>query len=113
MVSDVKRFANGGVMPEHTRWLWRATGVLLQDPEAAKAMLEAFQDKSLNDSARELILDCLASAGNASSQAALRGALDSPVTRKSAEAPMWIQRVSFVDAPERATAEQIARVHRD
>jgi hypothetical protein len=113
MLADIAAFANGGVMPDHTRWLWRATGVLARDPKAAAALLAAYRGGGAGEKARALILDLLASSGRPEAQAALREALLDKTTRAAHDRALLVQRASFVSAPERATIETVATLFRE
>ena len=113
MMADIAAFANGGLMPDHTRWLWRATGVLAKDPKAAAALVSAYRSRGTGEKARALILDLLASSGRPEAQAALREALVDPTTRAAHDRALLVQRASFVSAPERATIDTVASLFRE
>jgi hypothetical protein len=107
LLSDVRLMGNSGTMPSHTEWLWRATGLLEQDPSLAKDLARLALSAEATDKARALILDLFASVGHAEAQAAMRAILTSPQMAKSPSRPGLIQRVSFLSAPEPATVKMV------
>jgi hypothetical protein len=107
MVSDVLEFANGGRMSQ--RWLWQATGLLQQNPEACAELGEVFGDDSFSQQGRGLILDLLASAGTPEAQKVLRDLLASKAAKadQTSQAVLF-NRVGLVSEATPETAEFIA-----
>lgn len=103
LTDDLLEFANGGAMPDHNRWLWRATGLLIAEPARCRALVPLFEDPHLTQDARALLLDLLANAGHADAQAALRAALDGETARTVPEAAALYQRVALLEAPDAET----------
>ncbi|HEY2517252.1 MAG TPA: HEAT repeat domain-containing protein [Polyangiaceae bacterium] len=112
LLADVRTYANGGVMPQHTRWLWRASGLLKRDPSLAAELAKTATAKGATDTARALVLDLLASVGDASAQAAMREILDSSALASSGARPGLLQRVSFLDAPDEKTIDSVVAAMR-
>lgn len=107
LLADVATMGNGGVMPQHTKWLWRASGLLKKDPAAAKELAKLALAPGATDKSRALVLDLLASAGHAEAQTEMRAILASPELAKSGARPALLQRVSFLETPEPATVDQV------
>jgi hypothetical protein len=103
LTDDLLEFANGGAMPDHNRWLWRATGLLIAEPARCRELVPLFEDPHLTQEARALLLDLLANAGHADAQAALRAALDGETARTVPEAAALYQRVALLEAPDAET----------
>ncbi|WP_437973275.1 HEAT repeat domain-containing protein [Sorangium sp. So ce295] len=107
LLSDLAQFGNGGVMPAHTRWLWRATGLLEREPTIARDLAKLALEPGATDKARVLIMDLLASAGHEEAQAAMRAVLASPALARSPLRAPLVQRVSFLEAPTSETADAV------
>ena len=92
-----------GQRPGH-EFIVRAGAFLRLHPEAMKALVARFRSDGLGFRGRGLILDALASAGDARAQAALREALQSPAAHgEPKDYGMLVQRLTFLDAPEPET----------
>ncbi len=87
LVDTVLEFGDGGTMPDHNRWLWRATGLLTLHPERCAELVAMFGDPNLTPAARGLLADLLANAGHPQAQAALRRMLDDDAARRDAAGP--------------------------
>lgn len=107
LLSDLSTMGNGGVMPSHTKWLWRATGLLKKDPSIARELGKLARAPDATDKARALVLDLLASVGHGEAQAEMRTILASPVVAKSGARTSLLQRVSFLESPEPATVDAV------
>lgn len=107
LLADVAQMGNGGVMPQHTKWLWRASGLLKKDPAAAKELTKLALAPGATDKSKALVLDLLASAGHPEAQTEMRNILASPELAKSGARPALLQRVSFLETPEAATVDQV------
>ncbi len=107
--NDILQHGKSGKMPEHSRWLWRATGLLLLEPERCRELVAIFDQTDLGSRGRELILDLLAFTGTSQAQEAMRQILDSPAARHSvAEHTRLLQRLSFLSEPSTETVEFVA-----
>lgn len=91
--------------PDHD-WLWRASGLLLLQPELAHELAELYDSEVASPGARDLIVDLLASVGHPDAQAALLDALGSGRALGPALARHLV-RLGHLDAP---TAETRAWV---
>ncbi len=92
-----------GQVPDHNRFLWRATGLLRQQPALAAELGRLFDAATTGVEGRALILDLLVGAGNPASQEALRGAIE---RGRAAGAPgfaMLYQRLGLIAHPDAAT----------
>ncbi|MCU0664139.1 MAG: HEAT repeat domain-containing protein [Myxococcota bacterium] len=78
IVADLQTFANGGALPHHNRWLWRATGALALDPEGCAQLAPLFRDPQTNATGRALIADLLVMVDNPKAQEVLIGLLSDP-----------------------------------
>jgi hypothetical protein len=105
LVLDLTALGNAGTMPEHTRYMWRATALLAEDPEACDALLALVRSGKLSGKGQALVLDLLASAGSPAAQHALVEALKLPAVRRSKERALLVQRISTIETP---TAETLA-----
>ena len=112
MRTDVMLYAGSGLIAEQSRWVWRATGLLVARPETSDALAKLFESAALDTAARGLVLDLLASAGHARAQAAMRRALSSKTLDDDAAVDL-VQRVSFLLAPEDATIDLLVAKNED
>ena len=112
MRTDVLLFAGSGLVVEQSRWVWRASGLLLEQAEACDELASLFESPALDTAARGLVLDLLASAGHARAQAAMRRALQSKALDDEAAIDL-VQRFSFLAAPEDATIDAVLAKHDD
>ena len=113
VIGDLTTMGNSGTMPEHTRWLWRVTGLLQQDPKLSPELTKIALAPASTDKLRALVLDLFASVGHPEAQAEMRNILRSPALARSGALPSLIQRVSFLDAPEPATVAMVWDGFRD
>lgn len=102
------RQLSGARMPDHDRWLWRATGLIQLDPAAATALAEACLDGSLTGAPRQLALELLANVGNPGAQDALRRVFSDEAFAQADDYPSALQRVALLEDPEDATIEVLA-----
>lgn len=104
MRRDLVAFGGAGQMPQHSRWLWRTTGLLIAAPSAAKVLAEVFGNEALGRRGHELVMDLLASAGTPEAQAVMRELLARPESRRDPnEHMMLLQRIAFLHEPEKET----------
>ena len=109
LLQTLRTSGNTGRVPDHNRWLWRATGLLKQQPELAKELATLFAAPETTGRGRALVMDLLAAAGTPQAQAVMREALDSRVARKDGQFPLLMQRLSLVETPEPESATWLAR----
>ncbi len=95
--------AVGGRLPDHDRWLWRATGLLQLDPTAATSLADACLDGRLEGESRRVALELLANVGNPASQAGLRRVLADPEVVAGEDYPRLVQRAVLLRDPEDET----------
>jgi HEAT repeat protein len=100
-------------MAAHTRFMWRATGLLRKEPKLAAELAKIALSAGANDKTRALVLDILASVGHGDAQAAMRTVLSSPALAKSGSRPVLLQRLSLLDAPEPATVDTLWDAYRE
>ena len=105
LLADLAAYGSGGLLPDHSRWLWRATGLLLLEPGLAADLADTFADG--NATHRELVLDLLAAAGTAQAQLAMRDLLSEPAHQAAAGFPLQLQRLSTLRNPEPATVDLV------
>lgn len=99
LLEDATTYADAAALPDHSRWLWQATGLLRLDPTLPARLAASFAEMSPGSPGRALVLDLLAQAGTAEAQAALRGVLSSPEAAGDPDRTMQYQRLSLVQAP--------------
>lgn len=103
LLRDVVAQRDSGRMPEHERWLWRASGRLLLEPQHASTLGQACVDGTLEGPGRALALDLLANVGHPPAQAAVRQVLGHPTVVAGADYPTLLQHAVLIEAPEAAT----------
>jgi hypothetical protein len=96
-----------GSVPDHDRFLWRASGLLQREPALVASLAPLFDDARGSHESRALILDLLVGARHGTAQALLCQLLDSPLVEQDARSGLLRQRLSFVRHP---TAETLAFV---
>ncbi|MAT25790.1 MAG: hypothetical protein CMN31_05225 [Sandaracinus sp.] len=107
MLADL-RAIGGSRLPDHDRWLWRATGLLQLDPEAAAALADACLDGSLEGRPRQVALELLANVGDPAAERALRRVLADPSVVAAEDYPAMLQRTLLIREPEDATIAFLA-----
>ncbi len=88
------RAATGGMLPDHNRWLGRASAALGLDPSSARE-LSALSAEATPEQ-RALIVDLLASAQTVEARRELVSLLDSAEARKDPAYSMLVQRLAMV-----------------
>ena len=99
LVTTIATAGDSGVVPDHARFLWRATAVLALDPEACAALGALFEHPDTTDGARGLIVDLLGQVDTPEAQAALLDVLASPEAAEPATAGRYVTALSFVAHP--------------
>lgn len=103
LTDQLARFGDAGRVPEHERFLWRATGLLRLHPELAFALEPLFLEDDASSSRRGLVLDLLVHARTAEAQDALRRLLASDTALADPRHALHLQRLALVQAPDAAT----------
>ncbi|HEY6558731.1 MAG TPA: HEAT repeat domain-containing protein [Polyangiaceae bacterium] len=93
-------FGNAGEVPEHSRFLWRITGLLKLHPEQCAKLEPLFLDSAATTKRRALLLDVLADVGHPEAQASLRRLLESEQALRDPNYALLLQRISFLKHPE-------------
>jgi hypothetical protein len=107
------QLAKDGEVDGKSRFVWRSTGLLQRDPEACDAVGKLARAKATTSAQRALALDLLAGAGTPRAQAAMRDALASAEVRSDKDYSRLVQRLSFVQHPDRASGDFIETAYRD
>ena len=102
-------FGDAGHVPEHERFLWRATGLLRLHPELAFELESLFVDGHASSARRGLVLDLLVHARTSEGQEVLRRLLDSDVARRDPRHALHLQRLALVDRPDARTVAYATR----
>jgi hypothetical protein len=110
LLAYIGTYGSAGRLPDHNRWLWRATGLLLLEPEACARLADLHADPATDPRGRALIADLLAQAGSGAAQAALRAILGSERARHDAGYPQLIERLGMVEHPDAETGRFFAAV---
>jgi hypothetical protein len=114
MTEAITTLGNAPQLPDHNSFLWRASGLLLKNPGAARALAPAFLDPVANSNRRKLVLDLLAQTNTPEAQAVLRELIES---RAAAAEPKdraeYIQRLAFVAEPDDVTVKLAQQRLRD
>jgi hypothetical protein len=92
-----------GAVPDHDRFLWRATGLLQQEPTLVATLKPLFFDARAGHEGRALVLDLLVGAAHANAQQLLCELLDTPVVQDDPRAALLRQRLTFVRHPSSET----------
>lgn len=103
MLEDLRAVGPGSRLPDHDRWLWRVTGLLQLDPEAAAALADACLDGSLEGRARQIAIELLANVGDPPAEAALRRVLADARVMNADDYGRAVQRTLLLRDPEDAT----------
>lgn len=103
LLADLVAQRDSGRMPEHERWLWRASGRLLLEPQHADALGRACVDGTLRGPGRALAIDLLANVGHGPAQAALRRVLSHEDVVAGADYATLLQHAVLIEAPDQAT----------
>ena len=103
--------AHGSGTPPQKGDVIRAAALLLAMPEIGDDLAKLFAGGAIGDHGRELVIDLLASAGDAKAQAVMRDLLRSPAAQRNRELyERLVQRFALVTAP---VAESIAFVREE
>lgn len=102
-IADLIAHEISGRIPDHDRWLWRASGLLRLQPELAAKLVPLLSRKTMSSAGRALVLDLLAHVGHAEAQAALRAGLQLAAVKADPDFHLLYQRLSFVTEPDADT----------
>ena len=108
MVATLMAHRAGGRMPDHNMFFWRATGLLEQEPESARALVAVFGDAEASQGLRGLLLDMLSRTGTPQAQAVLVELLATSSAQGEGRA-YYLQRLGFVAHPSRDVIAAAAR----
>ncbi len=105
LLNTLAEHGPSGTLPDHNRFLWRATGLLREHPELCSTLVDLFERPEMTHRGRALLLDLLVGAGTPEAQMALRRALATTTAAGDAGYKRLYQRLSLIEAP---TGETIA-----
>jgi HEAT repeat protein len=108
LLADLARVGAGGGLADKNRWLWRASALLRLHPELADDLADLILAPETGHDGRALALDLLVSVGHSRAQAAVRRALAGDFS-DDPEAHTLYARLGFIQKPEPATADFVAR----
>ncbi len=111
LISTLSEYAFTGTLPDHNRFLWRAYGLLLLEPDLVWELRPIFEQG--NSVARQMVLDLLASVGHPEAQSLMRELLASPRTQDDPRFEQLYQRLGFIDEPEPETVAQVETRYRE
>lgn len=98
-LDDLSNFGRTGQMPNHARWLRRATALLAANPALCTEVEKWFLDPTMGVPGRTLALDLLTNAGTPEAQHSLVTLLGSQTARSDAAWPLYVQRLSLLSQP--------------
>jgi len=99
LAADLTAHHQAGVLPQHSRWLWRATGLLELDENAPAKLARACVEGNFATPGMALALDVLAGTGTPAAQHAMITVLSNPRVRERADHPSLLQRAILVEHP--------------
>ena len=98
-LDDLSNFGRTGQLPDHARWLRRATALLAANPMLCIELEKWFLDPTMGVPGRTLALDLLTNAGTPEAQHSLVTLLGSQMARRDAAWPLYVQRLSLLSQP--------------
>jgi hypothetical protein len=104
VVMDLSTYGDGAQMPDHARWVWRATGALKLDPSGCAELAKLAKDPSRSSDGRRFMTELLVSVGSPEAQAALREILTAETAQQDPKYYDTLQRLSLLERPEPETA---------
>jgi hypothetical protein len=105
MVADLSRYGDGGQMPDHARWVWRATGALKLDPKGCAEIAKLAMETNRSSDGRRFMTELLVRVGSDEAQAALREILTAEVSKADPKYYDTLQRLSLLEHPRPELAE--------
>ena len=96
-LDDLSNFGRTGQLPDHARWLRRATALLAANPSLCIELEKWFLDPTMGVPGRTLALDLLTNAGTPEAQHSLVTLL--ATARGDAAWPVYVQRLSLLSQP--------------
>lgn len=105
LAEQLTREGDAGRVSNHDRFLWQASALLREKPEAAEALRTPYLDPKARHERRALIADLLAGAGTPKSQATLCELLASHAADDDARKHLLNQRIGLIAAPTTATVD--------
>ncbi|MER2564702.1 MAG: HEAT repeat domain-containing protein [Myxococcaceae bacterium] len=98
-LDDLSNYGRTGQMPDHARWLRRATALLAANPLLCLEVEKWFLDPTMAVAGRTLALDLLTNAGTPEAQRSLVTLLGSQTARGDSAWPLYVQRLSLLTQP--------------
>ena len=98
-LDDLSNFGRTGQLPDHARWLRRATALLAANPPLCAEVEKWFLDPTMGVPGRTLALDLLTNAGTPEAQHSLVTLLGSAPARRDRAWPLYVQRLSLLSEP--------------
>ena len=98
-LTTLSEHGDAGSLPDHNRFMWRATALLELVPRRAEDLIELFDGAKPGGRRRGLVMDLLASAGTPEAQSVLVRILASEKTKADPRYAHLVQRMGFVEAP--------------
>lgn len=108
LLDTLTAHARAGSVPDHNRFLWRATALLREHPELCEDLRRMIVDPTMSSNGRALLLDLLVGAGTPAAQAALRAALSTGSVQEDRYYGLLYQRFALVKHPDEQTLAQLA-----
>ena len=107
-LEDLGRYGEGGVMPNHARWLYQVTGLLALDPESPARFAEVALARGLQT--QTLALDVLSQVDSDEGQAAAVEVLERTEWKDTAAYERMVQSLVLVRAPTEDTIEAVLEI---
>jgi len=102
LLEEISVLAPLGKLPSHKQWFSSAVARVQAEPDIARALIPIYHGRNTR-AGREILLDTLVWAGHDEAQAVLVELIDSETTRNDPQVAGFVQRISFVPAPNAAT----------
>ena len=100
MINGILDYGKTGAINNLSEWLWKAVGLLENNPELCLKLIPVFKNKELGGKGRTLLIDLLANAGHETAQKALTTLLkDSSLFKDEKEFSILIQRMLLIGKP--------------
>ncbi|MCB9564141.1 MAG: HEAT repeat domain-containing protein [Kofleriaceae bacterium] len=104
----LRKFGDGGTMPDHSRFMWRATALVATDPAARAALAALFARPETGAMGRLLVTDILVSAGSPEAQQVLRRLIDDGAPGDAPPVAALMARTAMIQTPTAETARWLA-----
>lgn len=107
MIDALAVHGAGGRVPDHSRFLFRAVGLLRSQPESARLLAPLFEDAGATPEGRALITDLLANASTPESQEVLRALLSGEAAAADPEVNRYLTSVVLLRDPAAETVDLV------